>query len=104
MNRHDELDELFSPDGLVHPARQLKPLPRYNKRRLSLSLKISPEEAAVCLSCDAAECDGDPKCFRARKKLLQNHAAKVPADVPIPDFSDLELPDFSELDLPDFSD
>lgn len=64
----DELPK-FAADGMIHTVRPQE-LPR-GRRDLHQKTTNTRAEALVCLTCPLEECEGDAKCFRARKKLLE---------------------------------
>ena len=55
-------------DGMIHLAVQQG---RPAVGRKDLWTDATYKDAYVCLTCDAAECEGEAKCFRQRKKEME---------------------------------
>lgn len=68
---------LFSRDGLIHPVYPSRET--VTKGRRDILNTDSYDTAAVCLTCDADECEGETKCFRRQTgNLLVLRMADMP--------------------------
>lgn len=98
-----EIELLFSRDGLIHPVYPSREA--VIKGRRDLWSEDTYRDAAVCLTCTAEECDGEPKCFRRRAAYLAaayREAADLPAGTLLDDliYADEVCEDGGRDDLP----
>lgn len=59
----------FASDGMIHAVQPMTLTPRGKQRAMHHS--DSSDDPSICLNCTEAECSGSIKCYRRRKKLLE---------------------------------
>lgn len=59
----------FSADGMIHAVQPMTLTPRGNGRVLHPG--NSGDDPSVCLTCPYEDCDGSAKCYKRRKKALE---------------------------------
>lgn len=65
----DEFTARFSADGMIHAVQPMVLTPRGKQRTTHHS--DTGDDPGVCLSCPYEDCSGSEKCYRKRKKSLE---------------------------------
>lgn len=61
----------FSADGMIHAVQPMTLTPRGSQRAIHHT--DSSDDPMVCLTCPFEDCTGSARCYKRRKKLLEEN-------------------------------
>ena len=61
----------FASDGMIHAVQPMTLTPRGHQRAMRHA--DSTDDPQVCLTCPCEDCTGSPRCYKRRKKQLEEN-------------------------------